>query len=390
MSESRTRPIYLDNHATTPMDPRVLESMIPYFRDHFGNAASSTHPYGWEAAKAVEDSRKTLSDLINAQPKDIVFTSGGTEADNLALLGAYEAYKGNGNHVITTKVEHKAVLEACHELERRGAKVTYLDVDHDGYVHPDQLENAITDQTILVSLIFGNNEIGTIQDMKSLGKITKKHDVLLHTDAVQAFGKTPIDVVEMNIDMLSISGHKIYGPKGVGALFVRQTSPRIQVEPLTFGGGHERGMRSGTLNVPGIVGLAVASKIAVDDMKSDHSRIQKLRELMKETLTSEIDNVVFNGPKAGGLPNNLSVTIRGFLAGELLKGIPQVAFSTGSACSSSQPKPSYVLKNIGLSDDDANATIRFGLGRFTTQEEVEIALQHVVKWVKENQKRRRI
>jgi cysteine desulfurase len=381
-------PVYLDNHATTPLDERVFAAMLPYFQSDFGNAASATHPFGWTAAKAVEEARKTLAECLGASAKDIVFTSGGTEADNLALFGIFDSYKENGNHIITTRVEHKAILESCHELERRGASVTFLEVDKEGYVDLEELKNAITDKTILVTLLFGNNEVGTIQNMKAIGKITREKGVLLHTDAVQAFGKTPIDVVDMNIDLLSISGHKIYGPKGVGALYVRQTSPRVNITPLTFGGGHERGMRSGTLNVPGIVGLAAAGKLAVDEMKSEHDRLKKLRKKMIEGLQSQVSEVVVNGPASGGLPNNLSVTIRGFRASDLIKGLPMLAFSTGSACSSAQPKPSYVLKSIGLSDDDANATIRFGLGRFTTEEEVEFATKEVVKWVKSNEKRR--
>ncbi len=378
--------IYLDNHATTPVDPRVLEAMIPSFKTCFGNAASATHEYGWAAAKCVDTARKKVAESIGSDPKDIVFTSGGTEADNLALIGIYEAYKGNGNHIVTTKVEHKAVLETCHELERRGAEVTYLGVDKEGYIDLSELEKAITDKTILVSILFGNNEVGTIQNMKAVGEITSKKSVFLHTDAVQAFGKTPIDVDAMKVDLLSLSGHKIYGPKGIGALYARQRSPRIKLHPLLFGGGQERGLRSGTLNVPGIVGFGKACELAVEDMKSDNERLIDLKAQFLSRIQESFPKAWINGPKKNGLPNNISLTLPGYKAPDLIQGIKKIAFSTGSACSSDNPKPSYVLSAIGLSDEDAFATIRFGLGRMTTQEEVEIASQEVIEYIKSNPK----
>jgi cysteine desulfurase len=392
-----TRAIYMDNHATTPVDPRVLAAMMPYFTEIFGNAASRSHGFGWEAEKAVETSREQVARLIGAKPKDIVFTSGATESDNLALQGVVEFYKDKGNHIITQVTEHKAILDTCRMLERKGlATVTYLPVDRYGMVDPDDVRKAITDKTVLVSIMFANNEIGTVQPLAEIGKITREKGVLFHSDAVQGMGKLPLDVEAMNIDILSLTAHKIYGPKGIGAIYVRSKGPRVRLSPIIHGGGHERGMRSGTLNVPGIVGLGTACEIARETMADESQRILALRERLREGLWSQLDEVHLNGHPTHRLPGNLNVSFA-FVEGESLlmglngSGTPitvgaggpaPIAVSSGSACTSATLEPSYVLKAIGVGDDLAHTSIRFGLGRFNTVEEVDYVLERVVHEVR--------
>ncbi len=374
-------PIYLDNHSTTPMDPRVLEAMLPYFGAIFGNAASRNHSFGWEAEEAVEKARTQVADLIGANKKEIVFTSGATESNNLALKGVAEMYAERGNHIITAATEHKAVLDACKRLEKQGCKVTYLPVKADGLVDLDMLREAITDKTILVSIMYANNEIGVIQPMKEIGAICKERGVLFHTDATQAVGKIPVDVIADNIDLLSFTGHKIYGPKGCGALYVRRKSPRVQLTAQMDGGGHERGMRSGTLNVPGIVGLGEACALCKNEMSAEAERLGGLRDRLKDRIMAELDEVYINGSMEHRLPNNLNISFA-YVEGEsLLMGINDIAVSSGSACTSATLEPSYVLKALGAGDDLAHSSIRFGLGRFTTQEEVDYAAEKIIQVV---------
>jgi cysteine desulfurase len=374
-------PIYLDNHATTPMDPRVLEAMLPFFGARFGNAASRNHSFGWEAEEAVEKARTQIADLIGATKKEIVFTSGATESNNLALKGVAEMYAEKGNHIITPATEHKAVLDACKRLEKQGCKVTYLPVKPDGLVDLDMLREAITDKTILVSIMYANNEIGVIQPMKEIGAICKERGVLFHTDATQAVGKIPVNVIEDNIDLLSFTGHKIYGPKGCGALYVRRKAPRVQLTAQMDGGGHERGMRSGTLNVPGIVGLGEACALCKAEMADEAERLGKLRDRLKDRIMGELDEVYINGTMEHRLPNNLNISFA-YVEGEsLLMGISEIAVSSGSACTSATLEPSYVLKALGAGDDLAHSSIRFGLGRFTTQEEVDYAAEKIIQVV---------
>src|SRR5690348_452331 len=375
-------PVYMDNHATTRMDPRVFEAMKPYFMEVFGNAASRNHSFGWEAEEAVEKSRRQIADLIGATAKEIVFTSGATESNNLALKGVAEAYGERGNHIITQVTEHKAVLDTCRRLEREGIRVTYLPVKPDGLIDLDQLRDAITDQTILISIMHANNEIGVVQPMKEIGQIAKEKGVLFHSDAVQAVGKIPVNVTEDGIDLLSLTGHKLYGPKGVGALYVRRRNPRVQLTAQMDGGGHERGMRSGTLNVPGIVGLGAASEIAKTEMPEESKRMSFLRDKLKNKLTAELDEVFINGSMERRLPHNLNISFA-YVEGEsLLMGINDVAVSSGSACTSASLEPSYVLKALGAGDDLAHSSIRFGLGRWTTDEEVDYVVDKLTTVVR--------
>ena len=375
-------PVYFDNHATTPVDPRVLEAMLPYFTEKFGNAASRNHEFGWRAEEAVENARAQVARLINAHPKEIVFTSGATESDNLAIKGVAETHRPKGNHIITQVTEHKAVLDSCKRLESSGYEITYLAVDRDGLIDPDGLAKAITPKTILISIMYANNEIGVIQPIAQIGKIAKKSNVLFHVDAVQAIGKIPVDVQKDAIDLLSISAHKLYGPKGIGALYVRRKTPRVQLSPMIDGGGHERGMRSGTLNVPGIVGLGKACELCQKEMAAEAVRLGQMRDKLKNALESGLDNTAINGSLTHRLPNNLNISFA-YVEGEsLLMGINDVAVSSGSACTSAAIEPSYVLRALGVSDDLAHSSIRFGLGRFNTEEEVDYVAARVIETVK--------
>jgi cysteine desulfurase len=371
-------PIYMDNHATTQMDPRVFEAMKPYFIDIYGNAASRNHSFGWEAEEAVEKARKQIADLIGATPKEIVFTSGATESNNLALKGIAEMYSERGNHIITQAIEHKAILDTCKRLEKSGVRVTYLPVKTDGRIDLDQLRDAITDKTILISIMYANNEIGAVQPMAEIAKIAKEKGILFHSDAVQAVGKIPVNVIKDGIDVMSLTAHKLYGPKGVGALYVRRRNPRVQITAQMDGGGHERGMRSGTLNVPGIVGLGAACEIANHEMAEESKRLMFLRDKLKDTLTSALDEVYINGSWEHRLPHNLNISFN-YVEGEsLLMGINDIAVSSGSACTSATLEPSYVLKALGAGDDLAHSSIRFGLGRFNTEEEVDYVAAKVI------------
>jgi cysteine desulfurase len=375
-------PIYMDNHATTRVDPRVFEAMTPYFNDVFGNSASRNHSFGWQAEEAVEKARKQVADLVGATAKEIVFTSGATESDNLALKGVAEMYAEKGNHIITAATEHKAILDTCKRLEKEGLRVTYLPVKADGLVDLDMLREAITDKTILISIMYANNEIGVLQPVAEIGKLAKSKGVLFHTDATQAVGKVPVNVIKENIDLASISAHKMYGPKGVGALYVRRKSPRVQLTAQMDGGGHERGMRSGTLNVPGIVGLGEACALCQQGMAEESKRLRHLRDKLKDTLMNELDEVYVNGNLEHRLPNNLNISFA-YVEGEsLLMGINDIAVSSGSACTSATLEPSYVLKALGAGDDLAHSSIRFGLGRFNTEEEVDYVAGKVIDVVR--------
>jgi cysteine desulfurase len=374
-------PLYMDNHATTAMDPRVLEAMMPYFSGKFGNAASRNHAFGWEAEAAVETAREQIAKLIGATAKEIIFTSGATESNNLAIKGVAEMYKERGNHIITQTTEHKAVLDTCKRLEKLGYEITYLPVQADGLISIDELKAAITDKTILVSIMFANNEIGVIQPVAEIGKLCHEKGVIFHTDAVQAVGKIPVNVQEMNIDLLSLSGHKIYGPKGVGGLYVRRRNPRVQLTEQINGGGHERGMRSGTLNVPGIVGLGKACEIAGAEMETESKRLTELRDYMKAKFEKALDYVHVNGNMDHHLPGNLNMSFV-YVEGEsLLMGINDIAVSSGSACTSATLEPSYVLKALGLGDDVAHSSIRFGLGRYNTKAEVDYVADKLITTV---------
>lgn len=364
------------------MDPRVFEAMKPYFVEHFGNAASRNHAFGWEAEEAVEKARKQLASLVGATAKEIVFTSGATESNNLALKGVAEMYAQRGNHLITAATEHKAVLDTCKRLEKHGCQVTYLPVRADGLLDLDQLRDAITDKTILVSIMYGNNEIGTIQPIREIGAICRERGVLLHTDATQAVGKIPVNVLADNIDLMSFTGHKMYGPKGVGALYVRRKNPRVQLTAQMDGGGHERGMRSGTLNVPGIAGFGEAAAIAQAEMEQEMARSLALREKLRNAIEAELDEVYINGTMEHRLPHNLNISFA-YVEGEsLLMGINDIAVSSGSACTSATLEPSYVLKALGAGDDLAHSSIRFGIGRFTTEEEIDYTAAKVIDVVK--------
>ncbi len=374
-------PIYMDYHATTPLDPRVLDAMMPFLTTKFGNAASRNHSFGWEAEEAVEKARKQIATLIGANAKEIVFTSGATESNNLAIKGVAEMYAERGNHIITAATEHKATLDTCKRLEKHGYRITYLPVLASGLIDLDMLRESITDKTILISIMYANNEIGVIQPIREIGKLAKEKGVLFHTDAVQAVGKVPVNVIEDNVDLMSISGHKLYGPKGIGALYVRRKSPRVQLTAQIDGGGHERGMRSGTLNVPGIVGLGEACELCRKEMPAESERLRALRDKLRAKLESALDEVYINGTMESRLPHNLNISFA-FVEGEsLLMGINDVAVSSGSACTSATLEPSYVLKALGAGDDIAHSSIRFGLGRFTTEEEVDYVAQKVISVV---------
>jgi cysteine desulfurase len=375
-------PLYMDNHATTPMDPRVLDAMMPFFSVKFGNAASRNHAFGWEAEAAVETARGQIAKLIGATAKEIIFTSGATESNNLAIKGIAEMYRERGNHIITQATEHKAVLDTCKKLEKMGYRVTYLPAQADGLIDIEELKRAIVTEgegkTILVSIMFANNEIGVVQPIAEIGKICHEKGVLFHTDAVQAAGKIPVDVQKMNIDVLSLSAHKIYGPKGVGALYVRRRNPRVQITEQINGGGHERGMRSGTLNVPGIVGLGKACEICGEEMEAESKRLTELRDYMRAKLEGALDYVQVNGNMEHHLPGNLNMSFV-YVEGEsLLMGINDIAVSSGSACTSATLEPSYVLKALGLGDEVAHSSIRFGLGRFNTKAEVDYVADKVI------------
>jgi cysteine desulfurase len=372
----------MDNHATTAVDPRVFEAMRPYFTEVFGNAASRNHSFGWQAEEAVETARKQVADLIGANAKEIVFTSGATESNNLAIKGVAEMYAEKGNHIITAATEHKAILDTCKHLEKQGRRVTYLPVGQDGLIDLDMLREAITDKTILITIMYANNEIGVIQPVAEIAKIAKEMGVLFHTDGVQAVGKIPVDVTRDGIHLMSLSGHKLYGPKGVGALYVRRKAPRVQVTSQMDGGGHERGMRSGTLNVTGIVGLGAACAFSQKDMPQESARLRGLRDKLMNKLMTELDAVYINGSLEHRLPHNLNISFA-YVEGEsLLMGINDVAVSSGSACTSATLEPSYVLKALGAGDDLAHSSIRFGLGRFNTEEEVDYVGDKVVDVVK--------
>src|SRR5215510_10217580 len=374
-------PIYMDNHATTPVDPRVLEEMLPFFTDKFGNAASRNHSFGWAGEEGVETARERIAKLVGATTKEIIFTSGATESDNLAIKGVSEMYREKGNHIITAVTEHKAVLDTCKRLEKYGYRVTYLPVQKDGLVDLDDVKRAIDDKTILVTIMAANNEIGVLQPIAEIGKLCHEKGVIFHTDATQAVGKVPIDAIKQNIDLASISAHKMYGPKGVGALYVRRKSPRVQLSPVIDGGGHERGMRSGTLNVPGIAGLGKACAICHEEMPQESVRLSGLRDRLKNKIMTGLDEVYINGSMEHRLPQNLNISFA-YVEGEsLLMGINDVAVSSGSACTSATLEPSYVLKALGTGDDLAHSSIRFGLGRFNTEAEVDYVADRVIDTV---------
>jgi len=374
-------PIYLDHNSTTPMDPRVLEAMLPYFLENFGNAASRNHSFGWQAEEAVDYAREQIAQLIGADPKEIIFTSGATEGNNLGIKGVYEMYASKGNHIITSTTEHKAVLDTCKHLEKLGAEVTYLEVQPDGLIDLKQLEAAMKPTTILVAIMYANNEIGVIQPVKEIAAISKKHGALFFTDAVQAVGKIPVDVIADGIDIMSFTAHKMYGPKGVGALYVRRKNPRVKVTAQIDGGGHERGMRSGTLNVPGIVGFGKAAEIARLEMAGDTERVSKLRDKLENAL-KQIDETYVNGNPAHRLPHVSNISFK-YVEGEgLMMGFNKdIALSSGSACTSASLEPSYVLKALGLGDDLAHSSLRFGLGRYTTEEQIDYTIKAVTDTV---------
>jgi cysteine desulfurase len=374
-------PVYMDNHATTQVDPRVIDAMLPYFNDKFGNSASRNHAFGWAAEEGVEEARAQVAQLINAAPKEIVLTSGATESDNLAIKGVAAMYREKGNHIITQVTEHKAVLDTCKRLEKEGYEVTYLPVEKDGRINLDDLRRAITPKTILITIMYANNEIGVIQPIAEIGKIAKEKGIFFHVDGVQAIGKVPVDVQKDGIDLLSISAHKLYGPKGVGALYVRRKNPRVQLTAIIDGGGHERGMRSGTLNVPGIVGLGKACDLCREEMVEEAARLSGLRDRLKNGIMGKLDETYINGSMEHRLPHNINISFA-YVEGEsLLMGINDVAVSSGSACTSATLEPSYVLKALGVGEDLAHTSIRFGLGRFNTVDEVDYVTGRVVETV---------
>ncbi|MEY3965433.1 MAG: hypothetical protein RL263_602 [Bacteroidota bacterium] len=373
-------PIYLDNNATTQVDPRVFETMTPYFLENFGNAASKSHAFGWAAEEAVDYAREQVAKIIGANSKEIIFTSGATESNNLAIKGVFEMYAAKGNHIITVITEHKAVLDTCKHLEKLGAEITYLSVAEDGLIDMAQLEKAIKPTTILVSVMYGNNELGVLQPVREIGALCKKHGVLFHTDATQAVGKIPVDVIADNIDLLSFTAHKMYGPKGIGALYVRRKNPRVKVTAQMDGGGHERGMRSGTLNVPGIIGFGKACEIAIQEMESEAARLSAMRDRLESALL-QLEESYVNGSREHRLPHTTNISFK-YVEGEgLMMGIKDIACSSGSACTSASLEPSYVLKSLGLDDELAHSSIRFGLGRFTKEEEIDFAIDLVTKAV---------
>lgn len=382
MSGSVTRPIFMDYHSTTPVDQRVLEAMLPYFTEIFGNAASRNHAFGWAAEEAVERARATVAGVLHADPKEIIFTSGATESNNLAIRGVAEMARGKGDHLITVATEHRCVLEPCARLERQGFRVTYLPVDREGLVDPDAVRRAITDRTILVSVMLANNEIGTIAPLAEIAAVAKARGVLVHTDAAQAVGKIPVDVEALGVDLLSLSAHKVYGPKGSGALYVRRKNPHVRLSPLIDGGGHERGLRSGTVNVPGVVGLAAACAVAQAEMPEEAGRLRRLRDRLRDHLVGALDETVLNGHPAQRLPGNLNMSFA-YVEGEaLIMGLNDVAVSSGSACTSASMEPSHVLRALGIGDDLVHSSIRFGLGRWTTEHEVDEVAARVVAHVK--------
>jgi cysteine desulfurase len=368
----------MDNHATTTTDPRVVETMLPFFTEKYGNPASRQHQFGWVAEEAVESARNTIARLLSIEPKEIIFTSGATESNNLALIGVAETYSNRGKHIVTCATEHKSVLDPCEYFEKRGYEVTYLPVDEFGLIDLNKLEDSLTDKTILVSIMIANNEIGTIQDVKQIGELCRSKGVFFHTDATQAVGKIPVDINKWNVDLLSFSGHKIYGPKGIGALFIRSQNPKVHLQPLIRGGGHERGLRSGTLNVPAIVGFSKALELCYETMDGEQIRLSILRDKMQQTFLKELDDVYTNGHPTSRLSNNLNIS---FLYAEdtaLMMGMKDIAVSSGSACSTAQPQPSHVLKALGTSEERRHSAIRFGLGRFNTEEEVDYVINKVV------------
>ncbi len=375
-------PIYMDYHATTPVDPRVIQVMMPYFTGKFGNPASRQHQFGWYAEDAVESARRTIAKSIGAEAKEIIFTSGATESNNLVLKGIAEFWKQKGNHIVTAVTEHKSVLDSCKKLEKHQLQITYLPVDEHGLIDLNQLREAITPKTIIVSIMTANNEIGTIQDIHEIGKICREKSVFFHTDAVQAVGKIPLNVQATNIDLLSISGHKIYGPKGIGGLYIRNSNPKIKLTMQMDGGGHERGVRSGTLNVPGIVGLAKALEICIDSMENESNRIKNLRDKMWAAFSSQLDEVYLNGHPTQRLPNNLNVSFLHVEDNALMMSMKEIAVSSGAACSTADPEPSYVLKALRLPNERLHTAIRFGLGRFTTEEEVNYVINRVIENVR--------
>lgn len=375
-------PIFMDNHSTTPVDPRVLEAMIPYFTEKFGNAASRNHLFGWEAEKAVENARNDIASLIHADPKEIIFTSGATESNNLALKGVAEMYREKGGHIISSATEHRSVLDTVRRLEKSGMKVTLVPVDSQGIVHPEEILKAITDKTILISVMLVNNEIGTINPVAEIGKLAKEKGIIFHCDATQGVGKIPVDVEAMKIDLMSFTAHKIYGPKGVGALYVRRKNPRVRLAPQMDGGGHERGMRSGTLNVPGIVGFGKACQICNEVMPEESARIKRLRDKLQDGIMGALDFVHLNGHPTLRIPNNLNISFA-YVEGEsLLMGLNKIALSSGSACTTATLEPSYVLRALGVGHDLAHSSIRFGIGRFNTEEEVDEVAKRTIEAVR--------
>jgi cysteine desulfurase len=374
-------PVYLDNHATTPLDPRVLEAMLPFFTSKFGNAASNSHGFGWEAAAAVESARRQIAAAIGALPQEIVFTSGATESDNLAVLGVAEAQRSRGNHIITARSEHKAILDSCKHLEKHGYRVTWLPVKADGVIDLDQFHASFTNETILVTIMAANNETGVLQPIEEIGRLCRERDVLFHSDAVQALGRVPLNVHSANIDFASLTAHKLYGPKGCGALFVRNDAA-VRLGPMIHGGGHERGLRSGTLNVPGIVGFGKACEIAQQEMPEESCRLAGLRNRLRDQLTSALDQVVINGSMEHRVPGNLNMSFLHVEGETLLTGLHDVALSSGSACSSGKTEASHVLKALGLSDEAAGCAIRFGIGRFNTEAEIDYVAGRVIELVK--------
>ena len=374
--------IYIDNHATTPVDRRVFEVMAPYFTEQFGNPESSIHPYGWAASEACEKGRDQVASLIGAGHKEIIFTSGATESNNLAIQGVVSFYEDKGDHIITSCIEHKSVLDICKELEKRGKKVTYLSVDKNGFINSEDVKNAITSKTIIITIMSANNEIGTIQPVEEIGKIAHEHGIIFHTDAAQAAGKIPFDVNKINADIVSLSSHKIYGPKGIGAIYIRIRNPKVRLKPLFFGGGQEHGIRPGTLNVPGIAGFGKAAELCCELLNDESERILYLRERLKNGILSQLDYVYVNSPEKNCLPGNLNLSIA-YIEGEsLIMGLKGIAVSSGSACSSKDLSTSHVLKSIGVDDTHAHSSIRFGIGRFNTEEEIDYVIEEVVKNVK--------
>lgn len=377
-----THKVYLDNNATTPCDPRVVEAMLPYFYEHPGNAASRSHPFGWEAEAAVDIARQQIANLISADEKEIIFTSGATESDNLAIKGVFEMYARKGKHIITATTEHKAVLDTCHTLEKKGAEISYLQVDNNGLIDLQELDATIRTDTILVSIMWANNETGVIQDVKAIGEICAKHGVLFMSDATQAVGKIPVNPREMGIHLMSFSAHKMYGPKGVGALYVSRKSPRVKVTAQMDGGGHERGMRSGTLNVPGIVGFGKAAEIAGLEMEAEAKRLQKLRDRLESRLKNELEEVYINGSTVNRMPHVTNMSFKHVEGEGLMMTFNQnIALSSGSACTSASLEPSYVLVALGLGDDLAHSSLRFSFGRFNTEEDVDFAIQAIKQGV---------